>query len=1634
MAKKQNHKIFNLIIMIIGIIAIFGVPNFVYADVNNPKFIDDPIDSGTSVYTADQDYVPEEDDDPNLKENKNGGLWKTINTNTFFTTIRSDVAKWYYVFRYIGIALMLILLLVISLKLAFASMAPKKALYKRMLLDWIVCFVLLFLSHYFMIGVQYLNETLLDIFRNLSNSINTDGKYDLYQTVKSRAYDVKFTVGFTGMFLYMALVWLTIKYIYIYAKRFILIVVLTILAPITTVFYSFQKILTGKSKLFSRWLEEYFVNVILQSIHALTYVVFVGIALKLTKVSLAGVILAFVFLNFMSKAEAMFRRIFKFSDGSSLAEELANSQISDLTDTLGTAIGVGVMAKDTNIGQGVVNAGSYLLKFPASFAIQAASNLKNGDENRELKLQNDVAKAEAKAKRLEAQQRNIAEKLALQQDEKLEKQKKKLDRAVFKAKENQKHAMKVQEKFNRERQAKEDEMEEKKQRELEQIAQEGMTYKRAIYMRMKDWFDPDNYLEYDYDEEPDENLLSATKKFTKFMKSDGSEQSLRNITSKESGTLKLDKYGRPKKRLLKAKKLYNAETGQIVTVGGIAAKFNEKKDDFFGFTDEHKELLNEAKEDIKKGVMGFGGILLGMASFTDNPTLGFAALAKGISDYRSVTKFDDSVDMDLRARLRMLKIMRRENKKFREEHSISVDDENAEELIGKRKLKLAKMLGKKQVFVGAHFSTDAVLNIDETIRKLGRTKFNQQNINHFRSLLKVNDLRVVAPLIPGTFFGIKGAAYHALDLGRRMAAQNEEDIRTYERSLDVELMKSLAIELAESEKILLERIATHINTRPAVEFIEEIRQLDGTIVKSTQSDVTFVLNSKENRDVVSTHSRMRQAIIEAALENNIYNLDEFDLKNSKLRNSLISSLVKHGLLDEAKQDDSNEIIALLYGTRMGETEKTQMMTQAVDEILQSNEIEWKVNDGVENTVIIEQNTNKGEKVKLKFGAIHKSNNGKNVVIEAQKGVDVEIFIRELNKYIRLNPNAHVKAKINGFEIDSKKLKTVDSMMLAYKNYLKANSTVGINPNSVLYSKEYKDLGIENVVKILQQTTPQVLEKKLFEKIVSDYIRTNDVKSREELLNVRNKLLKFYQKELDKDPLKRSMVAVVARQNSDFSKINATDFINSIQAEEINLFKRQVTAKINKEAKKVQPPIIDLSEGRAVDIISKELIEIGDNFDKVILGVLANHNISDASTVDLANDSTQGGIKSEILSFLRMQGYTNEEEELLSIAQSRIDSVTPEQIEDTIIGNIVAKFIEQKCDGDASKIQNDDALAQELTNVISEALEKLHPDSNNNDDSQKIIEALKDKARNKENVKKAGTSSSGQVIIRAENQENIDNNLDPNIPFPAVKTEVVNDIIVCYFSIPAGLENVKVETCVKTLLNNQNNFKEIDQVNLENKEQIACARLIKADGKYGPTLVIRYPSDEDIMADRVERSIQSSSKLSQIRFISQDVFSDIEVYDENAPEEEKVGKAEMEVIEDDAVEKLLKAREIQKAKNKCRDVIKQIQDLKLEITKEKNKEETREIINGTINQIDSIVGGIDSFEDVEEFDNYRIAVNDLVSNLLQMKIVNEDAEALKMSKDSKNNKKFLKAKDSINDELNKIDVQEIIESMYSKIGG
>lgn len=271
--------------------------------------------SGTGINISEDEELPDGAVDPATAD------------ESVITIIKNAIAKWYYAMRSLAIGAMLIILLYIALRLIVATVGEQKAKYKQMLYNWVVGFAVVFCIHYIMLFVIMINEELVGIFNQMSveyvekdyksaaDKTNTEMELSLYSSLRSRAYELKASRGWIGTILYMVLVYYAVRYTLVYLKRYFTVMILAMLAPIMSATYAFGKVRTGKAESFNKWVKEFVFAVLLQSVHAMTYVTLITQLLRLTESSLAGVVLSFLILNFMLKTDAIIKRIFNMSTG-----------------------------------------------------------------------------------------------------------------------------------------------------------------------------------------------------------------------------------------------------------------------------------------------------------------------------------------------------------------------------------------------------------------------------------------------------------------------------------------------------------------------------------------------------------------------------------------------------------------------------------------------------------------------------------------------------------------------------------------------------------------------------------------------------------------------------------------------------------------------------------------------------------------------------------------------------------------------------------------------------------------------------------------------------------------------------------------------------------------------------------------------------------------------------------------------------------------------------------------------------------------------------------------------------------------------------------------------------------------------
>ena len=237
------------------------------------------------------------------------------NQSSGWLEIRKVISQWYQVLRMVAIIGLLSVLIYTGIKVMISANAKDKAKYKEWIMNWLMAAAILFSMHIIMAFIVSVTGEFSKLIGNSSKGILINGSSasNLIGLVRFmiQADDFYIKIGYEVM--YIALIWYTLKFTFVYLKRVLNMAFLTLIAPIVALTYTLDKINDGKAQGFEMWLKEYIFNALLQPMHCILYYVLVGSAVQLAA---ANPIYGIVVLAFMAEAEKLLKKIFGFDKAS----------------------------------------------------------------------------------------------------------------------------------------------------------------------------------------------------------------------------------------------------------------------------------------------------------------------------------------------------------------------------------------------------------------------------------------------------------------------------------------------------------------------------------------------------------------------------------------------------------------------------------------------------------------------------------------------------------------------------------------------------------------------------------------------------------------------------------------------------------------------------------------------------------------------------------------------------------------------------------------------------------------------------------------------------------------------------------------------------------------------------------------------------------------------------------------------------------------------------------------------------------------------------------------------------------------------------------------------------------------------
>lgn len=242
----------------------------------------------------------------------------TITSNSKVeNSIRTSVARYYYILRLIAMAISLLILIYVGIRMAISTISADKAKYKSMLIAWVESIVLLFFMQYIISFVIGAGNMFSNLMYDLKCMIEGNGAINFENTILEEtkllslsgwsycAYSVAF----------WALVFVQSKFFFTYFRRTITVGFLILIAPLITITYPIDKIGDGKAQAFTVWMNELVMNILIQPIHGLIYLIFIYTAGEIAKTS---VFVALAFLLALTKFEKIILQLFNLRNVVSL--------------------------------------------------------------------------------------------------------------------------------------------------------------------------------------------------------------------------------------------------------------------------------------------------------------------------------------------------------------------------------------------------------------------------------------------------------------------------------------------------------------------------------------------------------------------------------------------------------------------------------------------------------------------------------------------------------------------------------------------------------------------------------------------------------------------------------------------------------------------------------------------------------------------------------------------------------------------------------------------------------------------------------------------------------------------------------------------------------------------------------------------------------------------------------------------------------------------------------------------------------------------------------------------------------------------------------------------------------------------
>lgn len=197
------------------------------------------------------------------------------------------------------------------IRVLMASTAPDVAAWKKILIRWVLCFVLLFVFPIILITIDTFAQVVVEALWNIRTSMEEAG-YASFETtvIETLSFQLESTGGVTSLaysIIFVALVIMQAVFLVKYVVRTFATIFLFMLAPMVIALHSLNLMLGKESNILGEFFKNYISLAFMQTVHIVFYLIFFfSLSEMAIRVPILGILLLYAVFRASSIAKAMF--------------------------------------------------------------------------------------------------------------------------------------------------------------------------------------------------------------------------------------------------------------------------------------------------------------------------------------------------------------------------------------------------------------------------------------------------------------------------------------------------------------------------------------------------------------------------------------------------------------------------------------------------------------------------------------------------------------------------------------------------------------------------------------------------------------------------------------------------------------------------------------------------------------------------------------------------------------------------------------------------------------------------------------------------------------------------------------------------------------------------------------------------------------------------------------------------------------------------------------------------------------------------------------------------------------------------------------------------------------------------------